>query len=168
LKKHTIFIYGNCLRGMDNNVMLGETSKYLGNDIIIGWGLIDIQNYPLAIEARFPRHKTHIRVETYEIDSKVLKKLEKYFNFPKMYDKKIVVSKKNIKGLIFYGNDRKSTLQGTGIPVPDGDWRTYSKVKNNRLELKEKRKKRRQDTDENEQQAQNNNNIINGEKNEKR
>lgn len=147
--KYILFIYGDCLRNMKNSHILKD-SKYLGDSFIKGFGIIDIQNLPLAIVAKYPNNNAMINVEKYEVSENLITRtLDTYFNAPKYYTRKVVRDVSGSTGILYFGEEKTSKIKGKGTYVPNGDWRTYMLKKSSKEELKEKRRKRIKEYDDN-------------------
>jgi len=147
--KYILFIYGDCLRNMTNSHLLKD-SKYLGNSFIKGFGIIDIQDLPLAIVAKYPYNNSKINVEKYEVSEKLITRiLDPYFNVPKYYNRRLVRDVSGSTGILYFGEEKTSKIKGRGTYVPNGDWRTYVLKKTLKENLKEKRKKRIKEYDDN-------------------
>jgi gamma-glutamylcyclotransferase (GGCT)/AIG2-like uncharacterized protein YtfP len=117
-----IFVYGT-LRKNDMYSSLLNNSEYMGNDLVPGFVMRSLGEYPMIFERENP--ESLIVIEIYKIDHHTLQQLdnlEEYIEGDEnsLYLRKTVSAVSGRKGYIYYGKDEKKYLSYEIIP--GGDW----------------------------------------------
>lgn len=138
-KKYQLFIYGYCQKGQRDHNHLKEC-KYKNMDIIKGWNMILLNDFPIAVKNKnIYNMGSMIIVEHYEVTESVIHNLDKYFNVPEYYNRDIVKTVTGKRGILYFAEENKSKLKGTGTFIPNGDWLSFQKYENKK-ELTKKRR----------------------------
>ncbi len=118
-----VFVYGTLRRGEVYSSYL-QNSEFLDYDIITGYILRDLGEYPMAFE----RGDTvsSIKVEVYKIDAGTLHQLDileecREGDEESLYMRKAVYSSKGFTGFLYYGAKESDYLSYKLIP--GGDWK---------------------------------------------
>lgn len=119
---NTVFVYGTLRRDEIYSSYLNH-GEFLDYDIIPGYILRDLGEYPMAFE----RNDTglSIKVEVYKIDSETLHQLDileecRDGDEESLYKRKTVFSSKGYSGFLYYGEKESDYLSYKLIP--GGDW----------------------------------------------
>lgn len=82
-----VFVYGTLKRGFGNNLLLSD-AKYLGEDSLEGYDMLDLGWYP-AIK----RGTGTVHGEVYEISPHILKRLDSLEGTPSYYARTTAITK---------------------------------------------------------------------------
>jgi len=104
-EKVIIGVYGTLKRGHGNyNHFLKGSSKFLGKAIIRGLRLYSLGGFP---GVRPGERNDKVKMELFEIDSNILKRIDSLEGVPYMYNRfKAIHSDKNIPEIYFYMYNR--------------------------------------------------------------
>nr|XP_053621475.1 putative gamma-glutamylcyclotransferase CG2811 isoform X2 [Plodia interpunctella]XP_053621476.1 putative gamma-glutamylcyclotransferase CG2811 isoform X2 [Plodia interpunctella] len=84
---HNVFVYGTLKRGEPNHYLLEKAENGIGNFIVEGktktkYPLIIVTKYNIPCLLHYPGRGFHVRGEIYEVDDKMLSKLDKLEGHP--------------------------------------------------------------------------------------
>ncbi len=117
-----VFVYGT-LRKNGMYSFLLNNSEYIGDDLVSGFVMRNLGEYPMIFEKDNP--ESLIVIEIYKIDHHTLQQLdnlEEYIEGDErsLYLRKTVTAVSGRNGYIYYGKDEKKYLSYEIIP--GGDW----------------------------------------------
>lgn len=117
-----VFVYGT-LRKNDMNSSLLYNSEYMGKDLLSGFVMRSLGEYPMIFERDNP--ESLIVIEIYKINHQTLQQLdnlEEYIEGDEnsLYLRKTVSAVSGRKGYIYFGKDEKKYISYEIIP--GGDW----------------------------------------------
>lgn len=155
-EKYYLFAYGKIQKGQPFHSILLK-SKFIGYDSIKGFMLLDMKDIPVAIASKLSQ-RSKIYVEVYEVSRNEIKVLDNLYDAPNKFNRAIVKSVKGMFGVLYFAENRKSSLKGFGKIIKT-DWNKYVEDCNKKEEKKKKRKieeELRKTEEENKKKAKNN------------
>lgn len=122
VSEYTVFVYGTLRKGEIYSSLL-EKAEYTAADMVKGFILRDLGEYPMAFERG---DDSLIAIEIYKIDQFTLHQLDILEGYiegdeSSLYHRKTVQSISGKSGYIYYGKDEKKYLSYDIIPC--GDWK---------------------------------------------
>ena len=80
-----VFVYGTLLSGEPNNKHYLGNSERMGNEVVSGFTMISVGNFPACIQN--PNSEVSILGEVWKIDEETLKRLDYLEGYPHFYNR---------------------------------------------------------------------------------
>ena len=86
-----VLVYGSLKQGLYNHIFM-RGAKFMGNDTVKGYKLVDLGPYPTAVKIpdSIECKEPYIKGELYEIDEEILERLDGLEGYPNLYQRTVV------------------------------------------------------------------------------
>ena len=135
-EKHIVLSYGEIY--CESDFRIWASIKLIGECLIEGYKMVDLGNFPLALETN--DKNDIIIVKVYEVPRSTLDLMDK--KLKSLFGRKKIASANGIEGWVYYNTIKTTRLKGNAEIIHHGNWEKHLLDKEMKS-LKDKKKKRR-------------------------